>query len=233
MAVTVVNDDSVFSSANAAGLLVSFDAGSGSNRCLAAVSAEDRGTTLTQTVTYNSVSMTAEITAGTSRDITLFSLAAPATGFNDLEMTNVEANAACFLCGIALEGVDQTTPVDATNSSVNSGSSQSSTVSSAVGDLCVDGIIVAVDTPTADSGQTVRGTVSDIGNSDVGASSEPGAASVTMGWSWATSKINRHVIANFQAAVAAPGGRIMASLVGAGGLAGRGGIAGQGGGLAA
>lgn len=209
MAVTIFNDGSVVTTSNVLSLtLANFDVGSGSDRVLAAFGAEDRAITTSQTATYNGVAMAVEVTIAEATQLgsTLFSLINPASGMHDLVLTNVGANANCYLTGIALDGVDQTTPVSDTASDNTTGMSASITLTSAVDDLCIDGIIVSVDSPTPDSGQTTRGTILATTASFAGVSSEPGATSVTMGHSWATNKANAYVGGNFVAAAVAGGG---------------------------
>lgn len=150
------------------------------------------GTATVTGVTYNGVAMTL---ARERREAifnlvysSMWYLAAPATGANNVVVTfsatppnNSGAIAASFT------GVDQTTPQDggADNEATNQESTV--TVTSATNDMAVDfTIIVNGNTgPTVGAGQTSRATGNDGGSGDLmGVSTEPGAASNTMTWTW-------------------------------------------------
>ncbi len=115
--------------------------------------------------------------------------------------------------GINLKGVIQSSPVrDTDGTPANAATSISSTVSSAVGDLCMDAFCLAnsgVANWSMDAGQTLR-NMHDTGNvpGQHAVSTEPGAASVTMGWS-GSNAINdlTHCMASFIPAAAAGEGR--------------------------
>lgn len=84
-------------------------------------------------------------------------------------------------------GIHQTSPFG-TDTGLNSGSGLTSTLnlSSAVGELCIDALIIrSGDTPTITGGQTLRGAIATSAVS-IAMSEEAGAASVDMSWSWSS-----------------------------------------------
>ena len=93
---------------------------------------------------------------------------------------------------ISFRGVDQTTPIDGTNT--NSGSSSTTTVNvtSESGDMVVDCMATVANpttAPTVGAGQTLRWT-RDVGGQPIrgAGSTEAGASSVTMSWGLSESK---------------------------------------------
>ncbi len=113
-------------------------------------------------------------------------------------------------------GVDQTTPVRAgsPNTATASATSVSVAISSAVGDLVIDGVNVgslgAGAAPAMGASQTeiYAGCIANSGdNQDTCGSTEPGAASVTMSWSAGTSENWATVGASLVAAAAGRGNR--------------------------
>jgi len=151
----------------------------------------------TPTATYNGVSMTSllsglqNVSAGTENARTeLFRLIAPATGTHDIVVT-ITNSQEIDLAAISLTGVHQTTPENTpTYTEVDNAGSISQNVSSATDELVLDGVMYWADQSGAavvGGGQTDRVHQTQVGdNNDVAISTEPGATTVTMSWTWAS-----------------------------------------------
>ena len=140
-------------------------------------------------VTYNGVSMTqeADISAPDASRVRIFSLIAPATGSNTISVSWTGSNTDPMVGGaVSVTGCHQTDMITRA-ASTNSGTSTtvSVTVTSATGEFVVD-TAVMVDTPTENGDGTQRWNVNGTGLYGCGASA-PGAASVNMSWSQASS----------------------------------------------
>jgi len=140
-------------------------------------------------VTYNSVSMTqeADISASDAARVRIFSLIAPATGSNTISVSWAGSNTDPMVGGaVSVTGADQTDLIQRA-ASTNSGTSTTAsvTVTSATGEFVVD-TMTAPDTPTENGDGTQRWNVNGTGLFGAGASA-PGAASVNMSWSLASS----------------------------------------------
>lgn len=154
---------------------------SGDNRILI-VGAATSG--IPTSITYAGVSMTklGEHTEG-GQNTSLWALAAPATGANDIVMTVPFADNK-ILMACSFNGSNGTTGTYA--SAGGTSTTPSVTVSGAVGDMIIDCVMHAGDNPQAtiapDASQTERQDI-DTGTSWGGAmSTEDGAASVSMDW---------------------------------------------------
>jgi hypothetical protein len=138
-----------------------------------------------------------------------FGLKAPATGAHNIVATITSANDGVSAMGVSFTGVDQTTPTGTANTATN-GSASTATVNitSAAGELVVDGLAVgATGTVTVGAGQTQRNSVVVVGEHSGKSSEEAGAASVTMSWSWATGAVS-YAMGGVSLKPAAAGGQV-------------------------
>jgi uncharacterized repeat protein (TIGR01451 family) len=178
---TIAFDAAASAQTNAATLTFAHTNSGGSNR-LVLVGISTDNTTVTS-VTYGGVSLTnvgsATASGSPKPRSEIWSLPNPPAGSNNVVVilatsANIAAGAASFT------GVSQTTPLGAfTGSSASSGSASIS-VSSATGELVFDSISSG-NTPTVGASQTQRWNLLQ-GTIAGGASTQPGAASVTMAW---------------------------------------------------
>lgn len=116
----------------------------------------------------------------------LWRLIAPATGANTVQVTLSAAPNTSIGGAVSVTGAHQTTPETGTAGTNNiTGSAISTTLGSTVNDLCADCTVVWDGTGlVVDAGQTERWKESNADTVWHGGSTEPGAASVTMGWTW-------------------------------------------------
>lgn len=143
-------------------------------------------------VTYNGVAMTLvsnQITGGAAQGrVAIYYQIDPASGSHTLSVTFGAAQDELQLCGQAYSGVNTKAPVGTATAASGSTTAPSISVAGAINDLVVDGVFIiddAVGTPTltVGSGQTQLANISaDATVVRFGASTEPGAASVTMSW---------------------------------------------------
>lgn len=153
--------------------------------------APESGQTLS--VTYNGVSMNSVLgiveadpaNGGNHGYLNMFYLAAPATGANTVLVTMVGTVSGVILLGgsVSFTGVDQVTPVSNAVSAGGVGTSASLSVSSAAGNMVIDGICNGTGAPA--STQTTRWSEavnSSRWSGNGGQSSAAGAASVNMGY---------------------------------------------------
>ena len=150
----------------------------------------------TLSVTYNGVALT-PITAivGTPCGITTtrseqWQLIAPATGMHDIVVTLAADAKSVHSGAMAFTGIDQLAPVRSTATASGTGTSSSVTVASAVGDLVVNTVGQGNSITAPGAGQTERflhnvDTSNTLNNS--AGSMAPGAASVTMTWTFGAS----------------------------------------------
>ena len=110
---------------------------------------------------------------------------------------------------LVFSGVDQGTPIG-THATSNSGgvdvtTTSTSSVTSAADGMCVDGLLcrAAATLITPDEGQTEREAESTAASIFSRASTEAGAASVTMGWTWTGATRYGHIVVPLLAAAAA------------------------------
>ena|SRR3990167_1611854 len=182
---------------------------SGADRLLlVAVSEFFSPTPALSTATYAGVAMTrvGTILFGSvnAERATLFSLAAPATGANNIVVTAGQAATEIVLAATSWTGVDQTTPLDTAGTTApDNVTSVSQAIASAVDDLVVDMVGWYNQTITVGAGQTLRVENNNAATvNSVAVSTEPGAASVTMSWSWAAAEYPGHIAVNMNAAAA-------------------------------
>lgn len=161
----------------------------GSDRILiVAIGSGDSPTQLTTSVTYNGVAMTeiADVQGGDYAHVSLHYLVAPATGANTIAFTLAGAQSEVCCVASSYTGVDQSVPVGTHQSAGGtSATAAAPAVSSAAGELVVDGVFGAdTNLIAVGAGQTMRQEAEDSGNGfgAAGTSDEPGAASVTMSW---------------------------------------------------
>ncbi len=189
--------------AGATSLTLSHETVAGTDRLLL-VRVGCRHNTDAVTVTYGGTALTrvgvatnVPITAGVSAHI--WAMIAPPVGTADVVVALNEAANDIVAAATSLTGVAQTATFGTADPSTHSTSSGfTSTLASADGELCVDALCVtgAATGVAADAGQTVQANLrSGTTTSDrvLGASSEPGAATVAMGWSWTTNVNRAHV----------------------------------------
>lgn len=163
-------------------------------------------------VTYNAVAMTsiASIRTG-GAFLELWQLVAPAIGTNNVEVTLSDPPDRSQAVGaMSFTGVDQSTPLGTPVSGGGTGSDNltSLIVASAVADLVIDGVAEQPDgafgTLTVGAGQTERYKEPNPGNRvRTSGSTEPGAASVTMSWTFTGSLDHSHIAVNLKSALSA------------------------------
>ena len=117
----------------------------------------------------------------------IYVLPNPPSGANTLSV-NYGATVAAYSSIVAafFDNVDQASPVRAyaRTDSTGSHTTRSTTLASADGDLCVDGLLKNLGTASvSQAGQTLVNSIEGAANcADAYMSTKPGAASVTMGW---------------------------------------------------
>ena len=184
----------------------------GSNRFLfVGVGLDYWTTTGVSTVTYNAVSCTEkwEVQGGSANRINGgWYKTAPATGANNIVVTLDNSPDDIFVGGMSFTGVDQTTPMDTEASTYeNWGSSVSVDVSSAVNDWVIDNVHVTGNyVITEGAGQTNRWEQEQVSGQSAGGSTEAGATTVTMSWSWPTDTAATIVGCSINPAGAGPAG---------------------------
>lgn len=159
--------------------------------CWAAFAWQANGGQTITGVTFDGNAMTqigTELGNGGGRSVATYRYINPTTTGNVVATFSASVDRACG-AAIVFSGVDQTTPFGTSQTSTPASSpTTTSAVTSAVDGMCVDatmsqGVNVASYVP--DAGQTGRASqVTDDGAIHFRASTEPGAASVTMGWTW-------------------------------------------------
>ena len=158
------------------------------------VGASARGESVTG-MTYNGTSMTLLEAANPGNiETTLYYLIAPDTGANNVVIT-CSGPGSVAAVALSLTGVHQTTTFGTQSEATAGAESLSTSVSSATDELCVDIIGLRSDSVmSADSGQTERDQANEGTRCGAAMSTEPGASSVTIGWSWSGS-VNSAIIA--------------------------------------
>ena len=155
-------------------------------------------------VTYNSVSLTLlQERVADAYYIALFRLVAPATGANTVAVTSLPGGGQEAVIAVSFTGVHQSTPDDTPVYSASaSATSVSDNVSSATGNMVLDGVSVQGDRAiTAGADQTVpaNGTV-DQTQVETAVSYDSGAATNTMSWSWTGNARVGHIAIDINAA---------------------------------
>ena len=172
--------------------------------------------------TYNSVSMTLlQERVANAYYIALFRLVNPATGANTLAVTGLPGGGQEAVIAVSFSGVDQTTPDDTpVYSDSGAASSVSDNVSSATGNMVLDGVSVQGNraiTQGADQTIPTNGLV-DQTQMETAVSYESGAATNTMSWSWTGNARVGHIAVDINAAASSS---VIGSVIG-GKLIGRG-----------
>lgn len=172
---------------------LSYTLNGSANFLLARIQWNEVGDTISS-VTWDGGAMTAAGSVAADGDdhkCVIYYLASPATGTRNLVVTFSGAVGGAFIGADGYSGVDTTTPVSdyTTGISVGSAASPASiTIDSATDDLVVDLLGWAWNgaTMTVGAGQTEDVNLADtlFGGSHAGCSSEPGATSVTMSWTY-------------------------------------------------
>ena len=167
---------------------------SGTNRLMlvgVSIVRESTGAPTVSSITYNGVGLSlvgAQATSDSEGRIEIWRLVAPATGANNV-VVNLSAVPQSATVGVmTFTGVHQTTPLGTFAPALGESTSASVAVTSAAGELVFDTLVLQ---KTADvdfvpgAGQTERWDLfQGPGSANGGGSTEAGAASVTMSWSW-------------------------------------------------
>jgi len=167
---------------------------SGTNRLMlvgVSIVKETVGAPTVSSITYNGVGLSlvgAQATSDSEGRIEIWRLVAPATGANNV-VVNLSAVPQSATVGVmTFTGVHQTTPLGTFAPALGESTSASVAVTSAAGELVFDTLVLQ---KTADvdflpgAGQTERWDLfQGPGSANGGGSTEAGAASVTMSWSW-------------------------------------------------
>ena len=154
---------------------------------------ETGGVPSVTTLTYNGVSLTLVGTQSTSDNkgrIEIWQLIAPATGTHDVVGNLSGAPDGATVGVMTFTGVNQSTPLGPFVSGSGDSGSASVTVISGADELVFDTLAVEGSTKDLipDAGQTERWDLFQAPAANGGASTEPGAASVVMSWSFPTDK---------------------------------------------
>jgi len=143
-------------------------------------------------VTYNGVSLGpvgSQATSDGFARIEIWSLVAPDLGTHDVVVTLSGTPSGATAGVMTFTGVDQATPLGAFASNLADSTAASVTVASVVNDLVFDTLVVESSTGfdlLPGAGQTERWDQFQAPAANGGASTEAGAASVAMTWTWAT-----------------------------------------------
>ena len=160
----------------------------GSDRYLNVGAVVDDITTDITGITYNSVALSfinRLIGGGSTNE--MWELINPDTGNNNVVVNWNSSGDFVSAGAISVTGVDQTTPSDGFQSSSGTSTSASVNVTSATDDFVIDSI-ETFNTASVGAGQTQR--YAESGFDQHKGSTEPGASSVTMSWSFASTNFN-------------------------------------------
>lgn len=167
---------------------------SGADRCLLVAPTRYDTADALATPTYNGVSMTLVPSSGLTsgnREVALYSLIAPATGANNVQVTSTPG-VATELTGGAVSFTDchQTTPTGTAVTGSGTSATPSVNVSSAATEIVLDNLSIFHDgTLTVGAGQTQRWNAIGVGGfAKYAGSTETGAGTTTMSWSNSTSQ---------------------------------------------
>lgn len=184
---------------------------SGSDRAMVVACHVLNGATVV-TVTYAGVTLSLaqiELQAEENLDVELWTLVAPTTGTNNAVIT-ISGPEAQYCTVLSFTGVNQSAPfgADVGDQYAASGTAHSHSTTSETNGLVVDAITfqASAGTVTTDAGQTNRAGPAQFNTDFIYAvSTEPGAASVTTGYSW-TNDFNRWAHATIPIAPVGGGG---------------------------
>lgn len=159
---------------------------SGLNRVLIVGISQGSNTSVTS-VTYAGTAMTSlgvPANNGNKAVVSMYYLAAPATGANNVVVTWT-GNVNAIVGSVSFTGVDQTTPVGTFAKATGTSTAPSVNVTSGNGQLVVDTVAVETNVALAvGAGQAQQWNASIAGQVQGGGSTELGAATVTMSWSF-------------------------------------------------
>jgi hypothetical protein len=170
---------------------------SGTNRLMlvgVSIVKETGGAPSVSSITYNGVSLSSVGSQATSDNkgrTEIWRLVAPATGTNNVVVTLSAAPDAATAGVMTFTGVHQSTPLGTYASATGDSASASVTVASAANELVFDTVVLE---KTADAdlvpgaGQTERWDLFQSPGANGGGSTEAGAASVAMSWSFPADK---------------------------------------------
>ncbi|HLP93646.1 MAG TPA: hypothetical protein VK168_06395, partial [Saprospiraceae bacterium] len=186
--IVVQNTTSVASTTNnISSITVSHTVNTSNNRLLlAGVSLRrNKANAMVTGVTYGGVPMTQVGTISDGEDrVALYRLIAPAEGTADVVATfNVVVDDGAVLGATSFSGVNQTSPLGTAATATGNNTTPTVNVTSAVGELVYDVVCTHNSDPkTAGAGQTERYDKTSSIHIGGGASTEAGAATVTMSW---------------------------------------------------
>ena len=170
---------------------------SGSNRLMlvgVSMTKETGGVPSVSTITYNGAPLTlvgSQATSDNKGRIEIWRLIAPATGTHDVVGTLSGAPDGATVGVITFTGVNQSTPLGSFASAVGDSAAASVTVTSGANELVFDTLVVegsANKDLVPGGGQTERWDLFQAPAANGGASTEVGAASIGMSWSFPTDK---------------------------------------------
>jgi hypothetical protein len=170
---------------------------SGTNRLMVvgvSITKETGGAPSVSSITYNGVALSPVGSRATSDNkgrIEIWQLVAPATGTNNVVVTLSAAPDDATVGVMTFTGVDQSTPLGAFASATADSGTASVTVASAANELVFDTLVVEGSADKAlapGAGQTERWDLYQAPRANGGGSTEAGAASVVMSWTFATDK---------------------------------------------
>lgn len=189
--VAVVTASSLDDSYGSNPYTVSFDC-SGGTLLLACLSFR-RNNSQEASATYAGTPLTSlDYQDGSYHRVQLFYLKNPSSGSNTFSITFTISTVYMVVTLVSINYADGTNTFGTVvKNTLGSAKSHSDTVTSETGGLCIDVVDYKYgdgDSLVADSGQTERQTIQSRGTGEVthGCSTEPGATSVTMGWSQPT-----------------------------------------------
>jgi hypothetical protein len=175
---------------NGASLSFSHDSAGSDRLLLVGVSMSNPGARTVSSISYDSQALSFVGSENNSNDksrIEIWSLVAPNTGTNNLVVTLSGANGNGFTVGaMTFTGVDQATPLGTFSSASGHSAGGSTVVSSAAGELVFSTLNIQStnnEDLIPDAGQTEHWDLHQ-NRADGGGSTAPGAASVTMSWSF-------------------------------------------------
>lgn len=184
---------------------MAFTVPAGNNRLLVVTTGGGGNAASVTSVTFGGTPLTQGVTTaiGTNRS-SIWYLVMGSSGTANAANVVVTYNATFMfdVTALALQGVDQATPV----SGATFNNAASISVASAVNDLVIDAIVGSGAGVAVGAGQTLRANNNNLifsGDPDTGTSTEPGAAIVSMDWTGFTSGI-AHVALNIRQVPSAP-----------------------------
>jgi hypothetical protein len=188
-----VSIDAVSTGTTTASSLTISHTTSGTNRLMlvgVSIAKQSGGAPSVSSITYNGVNLSfvgSQANSDSLGRVEIWRLVAPATGANNVVVTLGAAPDAQTVGVMTFTGVHQSTPLGTFASATGDSTSASVTVTSAAGELVFDTLVVESSSDKAlapGAGQTERWDLFQTVKNNGGGSTEAGAASVTMSWSW-------------------------------------------------